>query len=333
MKKSNGGMFSDFLKSKHNRMIIIILEVAALLTVVVLTCVVMSGGLDKKPEDTTIYVLQTTPSSETSSNIYETYSYQGQTPANNNTGSGGQTFANSANTGNYANGGSVIPGVDNQGTQDISLESPDGWSTAQIVSKATDAVNKTKAYQNNLTVRHRESFDARVTEASGGAVVQSVANAMVGWVVEPVDETLNYQNGSAVNSEGETVPIILPKKNNFYLSESGVTSASAKVVNNEYVINISLVEESVGMHDVPQHNASAIGYLDVANFDLSFLTVDSANITYKGSSLELHINAQGYVTYAEYHIPLNIVGSGHSGSISGSVTFDGEQTEVWTLNY
>ena len=332
MKRSEKGFFSKILQSKQNRAIIIILEVAALLTIVVLTCAVLSGDLIKKNTEPTQYVLQYIESSTDVSSLYETQLAEGIVPTGNISAGITNSYIPTQNVGGYINnaGGNT---AQTEKTPTITLENPSGWSRAQILSKAGDAVNKTKAYNNALTVHHKESFDARVTEASGGAVVQSVANVMVGWVVQPVDETLNYQNGTAVNSEGETVPIILPKRNNFYLGESGVTSASAKVVNNEYVINISLVEENVGMHEVPRHNAAAIGYLDVANFDLSFLTVDSANITYKGSSLELHINAQGYVTYAEYHIPLNIVGSGHSGSISGSVTFDGEQTEVWTLNY
>mgnify|MGYP003434798037 CR=1 FL=1 len=37
-----------------------------------------------------------------------------------------------------------------------------------------------------------------------------LAMLMIGWVVKPVEETLVFQNGKAVNSEGETVPIILP---------------------------------------------------------------------------------------------------------------------------
>ena len=61
--------------------------------------------------------------------------------------------------------------------------------------------------------------------------------------------------------------------------------------------------------------------------------VDSADIVYKGSSIELHINADGYVTYANYRIPLHIDGSAHKGSISGSASFEGEQTEEWRLNY
>ena len=331
MSKGNKKGFSNFLKSKYNKAALLVVEIAVLLTVVALTCVVLLDG--DSDEGGERYVLQNQPSTELITSGYaESFVY---TPNQNaevgvqgseNTVVTAAGYVNSVN--NSGNGGS-----NNQTQVQASLADPSGWSRAQIVAKAADAVNKTKAYNNALSVNHKESFNATVTECSGGAIVETVANAMVGWVVKPVDETLNYQNGQAVNSEGETVPIVLPKKNNFYLDPNGATSASAKVVNNEYVLNISLVEEHVGMYEVPKHNASAIGYLDVAGFDLSFLTVDSADITYKGSSLELHINSAGYVTYAEYHIPLVIKGSGHSGNISGSVTFDGEQSEVWTLSY
>ena len=214
-----------------------------------------------------------------------------------------------------------------------SLPDPSWWSRAQIISKAKDAVNKTKAFQGNLTVTHAESFTAKVTECSAGGIVRTVVDLMLSWVVKPVEESLVYQNGKAVNSEGETVPIILPKRNGFTLDENGVKSAVVQCSGNEYVIKLTLVEESVGMYDVPKHNASAVGYLDVAGFDISFMEVDSADIVYKGSSIELRINADGYVTYANYKIPLHIEGSAHKGSISGSATFEGEQTEVWKLNW
>ena len=156
---------------------------------------------------------------------------------------------------------------------------------------------------------------------------------MIGWVVKPVEETLSYQNGKAVNSEGETVPIILPKRGSFTLTEDGISSASVQRSGGEYVIKIKLIEESVGMYEVPKHNAASVGYLDVANFDISFMEVDSADIVYKGSGIELRINADGYVTKANYTIPLRIDGSAHRGSISGSATFEGVQTEEWRLNW
>lgn len=300
--------------------ILIIFEVAVLLTVVVVTVAVMSGNLSfGNNKETTLYVTQAFTDDTTSSK-----SSLSLLPGNNlNNTDNGET----QNGGNSQGGNSLVSG--NQS----SLADPSGWSTNQIVSKAKDAVNKTKAYKGNLTVDHNESFTADVTDCSAGGIVRYVVDLMIGWVVKPVEETLVFQNGKAVNSEGETVPIILPKRNNFSLDSSGVKSASVQRVGDEYVIKITLVEESVGMYQVPKHNAGAVGYLDVANFDISFMEVDSADIVYKGSSIELRINAEGYVTYANYKIPLHIDGSAHRGSISGSASFEGGQTEEWYLNF
>lgn len=321
------GLFSKIFQSQTAKTIIVVTEVAALLSLAVVTWVIIDGrskGLFT--EETTMYVVETSAPDTT---LYDTGN---NWFVNDNTYSSDNANISTPDNNNYT------PGVqfeNNQGQaqQNVISENVSGWSTAKILSTAANAVNKTKAYNSNVTVNHRESFNATVTECTGGTIVQSVANMMVGWVVKPVDETLNFSNGKAVNSEGETVSLILPQKNGFNLTEDGVKSASVNVVNNEYVIKINLVQESAGMYDVPRHNASAIGYLDVANFDLSFLTVESALINYKGSSVELHINSQGYVTYAEYHIPLLVKGSGNGAGISGSVTFDGEQTEVWSMNY
>lgn len=218
-----------------------------------------------------------------------------------------------------------------QGETTVQLQDPSGWTTAQILALTTNAVNKTQAYTGNLSVIHSENFVADVTSCTGGSVVEGVAESMIGWVVEPVQENLMYQNGRATNSEGESVPIILPKKNGFSLGEGGVKSASIRLSGNDYIVNIVLIEEMVGMYDVPIHNASAVGYLDVGNFDLSFLEIDSADIVYKGTSIEFRINPDGYVTYAKYEIPLEITGSAHKGAISGSATFEGVQTEEWIV--
>ena len=280
----------------------------------------MSGNLSfGNNKETTLYVTQAFTDDTTNSKSSLTLLPDDNKSNSNN--------AETQNGGSSQGGNNLVSG--NQS----SLADPSGWSTKQIISKAKDAVNKTKAYKGNLTVDHNESFTAEVTDCSAGGIVRSVVDLMIGWVVKPVEETLVFQNGKAVNSEGETVPIILPKRNNFSLDSSGVKSASVQRVGNEYVIKITLVEESVGMYQVPKHNAGAVGYLDVANFDISFMEVDSADIVYKGSSIELRINAEGYVTYANYKIPLHIDGSAHRGSISGSATFEGEQTEEWYLNF
>lgn len=321
-----------FLDDKYNRYVVIAVEIALLITVVASVCGVLYYDKMSSTAETTLYVLQNQQIAEDTSFVYGTQFVPGQNTADFSFSGGSQKGNNNPSvviTSGVAQPGNAVQ----QGNQGGVTEDASAWSTAQILSKASEAINKTKGYSNNLSVHHVETFNATVTECTGGSVVQSVANAMVGWVVEPVDETLNYSGGMATNSEGETVPVLLPKRGSFTLGHSGIAGASARTANGEHIINLNIVQESVSMYQVPSHNAAAIGYLDVSSFDLSFLTVDSADITYKGSSIELHINSQGYVTYAVYRVPLVIKGSGHSGAISGSVTFEGEQTEQWTLSY
>lgn len=317
-----------FLDDKYNRYSVITIEIALLMTIVLVACIIFQSGALSGDEPVTMYVLQNQPSSDGTASLYETqkFSVPGNTVTLTGTPVQGITppeVITSVVTpqNNYVQQGNSV-------TYDASK-----WGTGQILSKASEAVNKTKGYTQSLSVHHTESFNATVTECTGGSIVQSVANAMVGWVVEPVDETLSFSGGTATNTEGETVSVLLPQRGAFTLGSNGVAGASARTSNGEYIININLVQESVGMNQIPTHNAASIGYLDVSSFDLSFLTVDSADITYKGSSIELHINADGYVTYAVYRVPLIIKGSGHSGAISGSVTFEGEQTEQWTFSY
>ncbi len=318
-----------FLDNKYNRYSVITIEIALLLTMVIVACIIFQSGALSNDEPVSMYVLQNQQSSDSTTYFYGTPSFSD--PSN-----GEVSLPDASAQGDKSSGviTTVVTPQNNYVQQGSAItEDASKWSTGQILSKASEAVNKTKGYSQSLSVHHVETFNATVTECTGGSIVQSVANAMVGWVVEPVDETLSYSGGMAVNSEGETVPILLPKRGSFTLGSNGVTGASARTSNGEYIININVVQESVGMNQIPTHNAASIGYLDVSSFDLSFLTVDSADITYKGSSIELHINADGYVTYAVYRVPLIIKGSGHSGAISGSVTFEGEQTEQWTFSY
>lgn len=325
--KDSDSKFNRLLGSRYNKMAIILIEVALLLTVVVLICLVVKGDISLKSPETTKYVINNTTEN---SIVYK----EGLTfaPTEKNSDNGDENIGEGVGGGNNASGNSGS--FDNSHTpNNNTLPDPSGWSRAEILAKAKAAVNKTKAYTGNLTVNHTESFTADVKECTGGDIVKGIANLMIGWVVKPVEETLSYQNGKAVNSEGETVPIILPKRGNFTLTEDGISTASVQRSGNEYVIKLKLVEESVGMYDVPKHNAASVGYLDVANFDISFMEVDSADIVYMGSGIELRINADGYVTKANYTIPLRIDGSAHRGSISGSATFEGVQTEEWRLNW
>ena len=205
------------------------------------------------------------------------------------------------------------------------------WGTYEILSKMTAAINQTKAYKGNLAVHHSESFTANITECTGGAIGQRVANSLVSAVVKPTDQTLNFSNGTAITSEGEQTQILLPKNGQFTLSADGIKSANAYQEGDLIVLMVTLVQENVDQVKVPQHNSRSIGYLDPSSVDLMGMTITSGEIQYIGSSIMVKVNPQGYVTYARYTIPLHVYGEGAKGSLSGYAVFDGEQTEIWEL--
>ena len=207
------------------------------------------------------------------------------------------------------------------------------YTKGEALSLLSAAVNKTKAYTGAVSAHHTEGFTADIQSITGGSLVASFANRLIGMVVAPVDETLNFSGGSAVNAEGETVPLLLPKSGPFALTESGVVSATATQSGQNTVVDVTLVSESVGMHEIPAANASAIGYLDVGSLDISFLSVQSADITYTGSSIHAVINPEGYVASVTYTIPLYVEGSASAMGISGSAVFTGEETESWTIQW
>jgi flagellar basal body rod protein FlgF len=205
------------------------------------------------------------------------------------------------------------------------------WGKTEILSKMTAAINHTKAYKGNLAVHHSESFTANITECTGGAIGQRVANSLVSAVVKPTDQTLNFSNGMAITNEGEQTQILLPKNGQFALSADGIKSANAYQEGNLTVLMVTLVQENVDQVKVPQHNSRSIGYLDPNSVDLMGMTITSGEIQYLGTSVMVKIDQAGYVTYAKYTIPLHVYGEGAKGSLSGYAVFDGAQTEIWEL--
>lgn len=230
-----------------------------------------------------------------------------------------------------ADGGWQSTPVTQQNSGGNGGSSVSSWGTYEILSKMTAAINQTKAYKGNLAVHHSESFTANITECTGGAIGQRVANSLVSAVVKPTDQTLNFSNGMAITNEGEQTQILLPKNGQFSLSADGIKSAKAYQEGNLTVLMVTLVQENVDQVKVPQHNSKSIGYLDPSSVDLMGMTINSGEIQYLGSSIMVKINPQGYVTYARYTIPLHVYGEGSKGSLSGYAVFDGEQTEIWEL--
>ena len=172
-----------------------------------------------------------------------------------------------------------------------------------------------------------------LTKAPGGALLQSIANPIIEGAIKPTDETLAFSGGQAVDSENETVPILLPKRATFVLDPNGVASATARADGADTVIDITLVKEVGTLDTAPQYNAGAIGYLNAGMVDLSAVTVTSCEITYPGSTMKLRINPSGYVVTADYHVPFVVEAAGKAMFISAEVTCEGSDSESWVLNW
>lgn len=210
---------------------------------------------------------------------------------------------------------------------------PSGWTVQQIVDYVNSAVNQTRAYTGNLNVHHTETITAVLTKAPGGSLIQSIANPIIEGAIKPTDETLTFANGQAVDTEGDTVPILLPKKAAFSLNANGVASATARAEGTDTVIEIALVREVGTLDAPPQYNSTAIGYLNAGMVDLSAVTVTSCDITYTGSTMKLRVNQSGYVVTADYYVPFVVEAAGKAMFISAEVTCEGTDSESWVLNW
>ncbi len=210
---------------------------------------------------------------------------------------------------------------------------PSTWNVQQILDFTTDAVTKTKAYTAKVTVDHKESFTANITKAPGGTAVKNMANSIVESVVKPTDEVLTFNGGTTVNGEGETVPLLLPKRGAFTLTADGVASASAKKEGENTVIKITLVKEVGTLTEHPKHQAASVGYLDASDVDLGPVSLNYLNITYTGSTIDLVVNADGYVVSADYKIPIKVDCEGSVLGATAQVECEGQQSETWKINW
>lgn len=215
-----------------------------------------------------------------------------------------------------------------QGTGD-----PSAWTSQQIVDYVNKCVTQTRSYAGNVNAGHKETITATLTKAPGGALIQSIANPIIEGAIKPTDETLAFSGGQAVDTENETVPILLPKKATFYLDPKGVAGITARADGTDTIVEITMVKEIGTLDTAPQYNASAIGYLNAGMVDLSAVTVTSCNITYPGSTIKFRINQSGYVVTADYYVPFVVEAAGKAMFISAEVTCEGTDSESWVLNW
>ena len=214
---------------------------------------------------------------------------------------------------------------------------PSQWSKNEIVDYLSKAVNSAKTFTGNVTVEHSEDFGSlNITDCPGGTIGKNLANSIASGVIKPTTETMNFSNGKATNSEGQSVPLLLPKRQSFTLTADGVQSARASSVNGQTIIELTLVSETSTLQQPPPHNSSAIGYLDPAEVDLSIITLNSFNVTYSGSTIKATIDAQDRVVSIDYSIPVAIEASGSvtkMPAIAGSFACNANEKETWKINW
>lgn len=208
------------------------------------------------------------------------------------------------------------------------------FTKKQIIDEYSDALKKTRAYSGALTVLHTESFNADIKDAHpGGALTELLASNIVKLVGSEGQQTLNFNGGRATNSDGESVPILLPQRTDFSLPEEGVASASISQQGNKLHIKLVLVPETVSMGQVPHYNSSAIGYLDTSDMDFKIITISRVDIGYSGSVIDAVIRSDGYIESVTYTINMSTYAELSGMGITGYGTLEGAQTEKWQLQW
>ena len=207
-------------------------------------------------------------------------------------------------------------------------------SVQEVIDLYANAVNLTRGYQGMISVHHKETFSGEVVEAEPlGALATRLANRVMDMVSDPHDATLTFTNGIGINEDNETVPILLPKNGAFSLPAEGVRNAYMDTANGMRHVVINLNPESVGLNEVPQYNAGAIGYLDTASLDLSIIKINSCTITYTGSVIDAYIRDDGYIDSVTYTINLTVQAGVTGLGITGSGTMQGAEYETWDLQW
>ncbi len=216
------------------------------------------------------------------------------------------------------------------------IQKPDytAFTKGEILSVYREALEKTRGFSGSVNVNHTEAFTADIKDAHpGGALTELLASNIVKLVGSEGQQTLSFNNKKAVNADGEAIPLLLPQRTAFTLTEDGISSTEITEKNGRLYVKIVLVPETVTMGEIPKHNASAIGYLDTSDMDFKVITISRVDITYPGSVIEAEILENGYIGNVTYTINMSTYAELSGMGISGYGTLEGAQTEKWEIQW
>lgn len=208
---------------------------------------------------------------------------------------------------------------------------PSSLSKTQIVEKVNTYMKALKSEQ-NLQAHKTEKIDVSVVDCSVPAAV-SLINNIISGIAGTEEADYSFANGTT--TAGETVyACITPESKEFYIAEDGVATATAKASGADTVYTIVLVEENTTLTaPVPTHNATTVGYLDIASLDLPTVTIATADMKYPGSTVEITVNGDGKVTKLVNKIPMSGKIGAKISFFEGDATIEGGQDETWTFTY
>ncbi len=208
---------------------------------------------------------------------------------------------------------------------------PSSLSKAQIIEKMNEYMKQLKGEQ-NVQAHKSENITIEVTDCSVPAAV-SLINDVVKNLAG--SEELDYAISGGATTAGETMFGIIPPTNkDFLLTDAAVVTATAKASGTDTVYTVILVEENTTVSSpVPQHNSTAIGYLDIASLDLPGITIAEADMKYPGSTVEITVNADGKVTKLVNKLPMSGYGKAQIAFFNPNATFQGALDESWTFTY
>ena len=246
------------------------------------------------------------------------------------------------------NGGTTDNGTNNGGTTDNGTNNPPAptdpsqYSDEQIVQMMNYYVNLVKA-EPNMSATKTELIKVTVTNCSVPQLVGTI-NSIVEGIIGDGAETFNYTfannyvsstDDPEASTSNTPFSLIPPTNKEFKVTMEGIADASASVdANGNVTYTVVLVPESTTLTSPePFHNATAIGYLDLAGLDVKPAEISQADMSYPGSTISVTVDSNDRVIKLYNKLPMTGKGQAGIAFAKGSADFEGALDETWEFTY
>lgn len=260
-------------------------------------------------------------------------------PTNNGgTNNGGATDNGGTNNGGTTDNG----GTNNGGNEQPAPTDPTQYTDEQIVQMMNYYVNLVKA-EPNMNATKTEVIKVTVTNCSVPQLVGTI-NGIVEGIIGDGADTFNYTfannyvsstNDPEASTSNTPFSLIPPTNKEFKVTMEGIVDASATVdANGNVTYTVVLVPESTTLSSPePLHNATAIGYLNLAGLDVAPAEISQADMKYPGSTVSVTVDSNDRVIKLYNNLPMTGNGQAGISFAKGSAEFEGALDETWEFTY